>query len=120
MGTYELHDFYISSNFLYVCTVFIYCDPSSAAVDVGPELQVMIKEQQDKLRKEYETKLAGLVRTTKHIHMHRYKVLETQKHNISSSADSTNVTVHMYVYRKGSGKRLKKKRRRWTDTSSCF
>jgi len=29
---------------------------------VEPELQVMIKEQQDKLRKEYELKLAGLVR----------------------------------------------------------
>ena len=40
----------------------MYCATSSAAVDVGPELQVMIKEQQDKLRKEYETKLAGLVR----------------------------------------------------------
>ena len=32
------------------------------AVAVEPELQVMIKEQQDKLRKEYEAKLAGLVR----------------------------------------------------------
>lgn len=48
----------------------VYCDPSSAAVDVGPELQVMIKEQQDKLRKEYETKLAGLVRTTEQIHIY--------------------------------------------------
>lgn len=42
-----------------VCYVYLHC---SAAADVGPELQVMIKEQQDKLRKEYETKLAGLVR----------------------------------------------------------
>ena len=48
------------------------CNPSSAAVDVGPELQVMIKEQQDKLRKEYETKLAGLVRITEKIHIYMH------------------------------------------------
>eukprot|EP01036_Dinobryon_divergens_P025238 gene25238-33764_t len=59
----------------------------SAAVDVGPELQVMIKEQQDKLRKEYETKLAGLERERETIEeekaqVDRYKQLLLKQRDI--------------------------------------
>jgi len=60
---------------------------NSANGAVEPELQVMIKEQQDKLRKEYELKLAGLERERETIEeekaqVDRYKQLLLKQRDI--------------------------------------
>jgi hypothetical protein len=58
--------------------------PQDAA---GPEIQVMMKEQQDKLRKEYENKLADLERERETIEeekaqVDRYKQLLLEQRDI--------------------------------------